>query len=123
MLVPQPDQWQRLTEQLTNWRCNPDQLDEERTVTPSWDTIQLALDLATWMSKRGLPAPTRIVPDADGGIVFERQEKNALESIRISAGGGIEQRFFEGYRLVYSVSFSPPLQLDAQGLMWPICGQ
>ena len=86
MLVPQPDQWQRLTEQLTNWRCNPDQLDEERTVTPSWDTIQLALDLATWMSKRGLPAPTRIVPDADGGIVFERQKKDAFESIRISAG-------------------------------------
>jgi hypothetical protein len=118
----QRQQWQKCIEQLTSWKHDPGQLDEEGTVTPSQATIRLALDLADSMCKRGLIPPTRIVPDADGGIVFERQKKDAFESIRISAGS-IEQRFFEGCRLVSSASFGPPLQLDTPGLMWPICGQ
>jgi len=75
----QRQQWQKCIEQLTSWKHDPGQLDEEGTVTPSQATIRLALDLADSMCKRGLIPPTRIVPDADGGIVFERQKKDAFE--------------------------------------------
>lgn len=101
-------EWQKLIEyRLIEWRCNPSQLDEEGTVTPSRETIQLAIDLATLMSKAVLPAPTRIVPDAEGGIVFERQEKGVFESIRISADGSMEHRVFENCRLVFREPWSP----------------
>lgn len=100
--------WQQAIERtLAEWGRDPSQLDEEGTVTPSRETIQLAIDLAALMSKAVLPAPTRIVPDAEGGIVFERQEKGVFESIRISADGSIEHRVFENCRLVFREPWSP----------------
>jgi hypothetical protein len=95
-------QWQRLINyRLIEWRYNPSLLDEEGTVTPSKDTIQFAIDLATQMSETGMAAPTRIVPDVNGGIVFERKGKDHFESLRISAHGSVEHRVFENCRLVY----------------------
>jgi hypothetical protein len=63
-------------------------------------TIHLATLLAGALSKFDFPAPTRIVPDAHSGIVFERRDGNAFESIRLSAGGSVEYCFFENSRLV-----------------------
>jgi hypothetical protein len=95
-------EWQKLIEnRLVEWRCNPSQLDEEGTVTLSRATIQLAIDLASQMSKDGLLAPTRIVPDVNGGMVFERQRKDLFETLRISADGSVEHRVFENCRLVH----------------------
>jgi len=67
------DAWQNLIDyQLIEWGRDPSQLDDEGTETPSRETIQLAISLAEKLHQGGLAAPTRIVPDAHGGIVFER---------------------------------------------------
>ena len=94
-------QWQDLIDyQLIEWGRNPSQLEDEDIQPPSKSTIRLAILLAATLSKRGLPAPTCIVPDAHGGIVFERRERNVFESIRLSADGSAEYCFFENARLV-----------------------
>src|SRR5712692_733759 len=61
------EKWQEFIDnQLIEWGRDPSQLDEEGTQTPSKETIQLAMDLAGNLRKRGLPAPTRILPDVHG---------------------------------------------------------
>ena len=95
------DAWQNLIDdQLIEWGRDPSQLDDEGTEAPSKDTIQLAIWLAGTLSQRGLPAPTRIVPDAHGGIVFELEGKNVFESIRISPDANVEYCAFQNCRLV-----------------------
>ena len=95
------EEWQVLIDyQLIEWGRDPGQLENEEIQPPSKSTIQLAIRLAGMLSKPGLPAPTRIVPDAHGGIVFERQGRNVFESIRISADGTAEYCVFENSRLV-----------------------
>lgn len=96
-----PEKWQNMIDyQLIEWGRNPSQLEHEDIQPPSTDTILRAIRLANMLWKRGLPEPTRIVPDAHGGIVFERHEGNVFESIRLSADGSSEYCAFEGSRLV-----------------------
>jgi len=95
------EQWQQLIDyQLIEWGCELSGLDEDGTETPSKETIQVAIYVATVLGKQGLPTPTRIVCDAHGGIVFERQASSFFESIRVSADQSVEYVAFEGLRLV-----------------------
>lgn len=103
--------WQQMIDRtLTEWARKPSQLDEPETVTPTKQTIQRAISLARALSREGLSAPTRIVPDAHGGIVFERRHEGLFESIRISADSGVEHRVFEDSRLVCREQWS--VQVD-----------
>lgn len=95
------EEWHVLIDdQLIEWGRDPSQLEDEDIQPPSMDTIHRAIWLATVLSKADVPAPTRIVPDADGGIVFERHEGSVFESIRLSADGGAEYCAFKNSRLV-----------------------
>jgi hypothetical protein len=85
---------------LRDWLANSSQLDDEETVMPTKETIQLAIQLAGIMSKKGHAIPTRVVPDAHGGIVFERKEGPVFEAIRIAADGRVERSVFRDGRLV-----------------------
>ena len=93
--------WDLIDKQLIEWGCDPSQLDEEGTVTPSADTIQLAIQLATALSRQDGAAPTRVVPDAHGGIVFELQGKSVFESVHVLPDGSVEHRLFKNHRLVH----------------------
>lgn len=95
------EKWQNLIDyQLIEWGRDPSQLADEDIHPPSKRTIQQAIWLANTLSKFDAPAPTRIVPDAHGGIVFERCEGKVFESIRLSADGSAEYCAFESSRLV-----------------------
>jgi hypothetical protein len=95
------EKWQNLIDyQLIEWGRDPSQLADDDIQPPSKRTIQQAIWLADALSKFDAPAPTRIVPDAHGGIVFERREGNVFESIRLSADGSAEYCAFENSRLV-----------------------
>lgn len=93
--------WQALIDdQLLEWVRDPSQLDDDETQSPSREIISWAISLATSLSLQRYAAPTRIVADATGGIVFELQDKGLLESIRLSADGSAEYCAFEDARLV-----------------------
>ena len=101
--------WEALIDDpLIEWGRDPSQLENEEIQPPSKSTIQLAIRLAVMLSKPGFPAPTRIVADADGGIVFERQERNLFESIRLSADGSAEYCAFINARMVEREFVPPP---------------
>jgi hypothetical protein len=103
------DGWERIIDRkLIEWGRDPSQLDEEGTVTPSKQTIQFAVAMAWWLRNEGLPAPTRVVPDAHGGIVFEIHQKNLHEMLRLSADFSLDYCVFENCRLVQRQKLASP---------------
>jgi len=102
-------EWQRLIDyQLIDWGCDSGQLDDDETPSPSRDTVRRAIIVAGRLGRSNVPSPTRIVPDAHGGIVFEREAGSVFESIRVAADGGVEYCEFENCRMVQR----QPLQLE-----------
>ena len=95
------EKWQEfITGQLVEWERDPSLFDDAEIPAPSVETIQLAVRVAERLRDRGIPAPTRIVPDAHGGIVLEREAGRWFDSYRISTDGSVEYSAFEDCRLV-----------------------
>jgi|GEM_PF-1181091 len=93
--------WQTVIDQkLIEWGRDPSQLADEWVDPPSNEIITLAIALATQMMIDGLPPPTNVVPDPNGGIVFERCQGDVLEVFRIWDDGVFEYQCFMGTRLV-----------------------
>jgi hypothetical protein len=92
--------WDAVESQLIEWGCDGGRPDEDDIEPASKDTIQRAIRVAAELSREANPAPTRVVADAHGGIVFELQAGKSLESIHIHASGDIEHRVFRSHRLV-----------------------
>jgi hypothetical protein len=55
--------------------------------------------LAEKFRDEGLPVPDRIVPDPNGGIVFERREGDVSEVIHVWDNGSVEYIRFHGTQL------------------------
>ena len=93
--------WQAVIEdRLVEWGRNPG-LFEDADIQPlSKETIHSAIELAKRLTRAGVPAPTRVVPDANAGIVFELQQGSLFESLRLSSDGSVEYCAFENARLV-----------------------
>ncbi len=100
------EKWQEIIDYiLIEWGCDPGQFEDEGIEPPSRRTIQLAINVARSLREAGLAPPIRVVPDAHGGIVFERQEKEVFETFRISADGSLESCLFQNTRLVHRQSW------------------
>jgi hypothetical protein len=83
--------WQRfIDEKLIEWGRDPSLLDDESVIPPSRPSVDTAVWLAMRLRDAGEVPPLRVVPDGDGGIVFERWEGNLSESFEVSQHGGIE---------------------------------
>ena len=93
--------WQQLIDyRLIEWALNPSQFDDEGVEPPSRETIAHAIKLVERLRTKGLPAPDSVVPDANGGIVFERREQDVTEALHIWSDGSAEYQQFHGTRLV-----------------------
>jgi hypothetical protein len=93
--------WHRFVDnELIEWGRDPMRFEDEGIPAPSKNTIRAAIRLVHELCERGFPPPTRIVPDACGGIVFERRLNGMFESIRISADGNVEYCLFDQGSLV-----------------------
>lgn len=97
-LDPAWENW--IDKTLAQWARDPGQVEEEGTITPSPETIARAIEAARRFRDAGAPAPTRIVADAHGGIVFELQHGDVFETFRIHADGSRESCLFRNGTLV-----------------------
>lgn len=92
--------WQgHIDHSLIEWGWDPSLVEDDGIDAPSRDVLSVAIRFAQEMMRSGEAPPTRVVPDPNGGIVFEREGDRSLESIRISAEG-LEYCRFENARLV-----------------------
>ncbi len=93
--------WNRLIEEkLLEWLRDPRQLEDDGIDAPTATIVRLSLDLAERFREKGFPAPDRIVPDPNGGIVFERHEGDVSEVLHVWDDGSVEYMRFRATQLV-----------------------
>ncbi len=93
--------WARIIDgQLIEWGGNPEQLEDDDIEAPSREVISVASSLALMMRNRAMPAPSRVAPDGEGGIVFEHREGPDFETFEIHEDGSIEYLAFHDSQLV-----------------------
>ena len=93
--------WERLIDgQLFGWVRNPEQLEDDDIEAPSRAAISAAYELALKMRDKKDPAPSRIAPDSEGGIVFEHREGRDFQTYEIHEDGSIEYLAFHDSQLV-----------------------
>jgi hypothetical protein len=94
-------QWQQMIDNtLRLWRQDPGRLEDEGLEAPSIDTIDRAIAYALEYQRRGRPAPTAVIRDPNGGIVFERRESDTSEQIHFWDDGEVDYLCFHGTNLV-----------------------
>lgn len=95
------ERWQRVIDYtLIEWGSDASRFDDEGVEPPSRQIVQLAINLATSFRDKGVPAPDCVVPDPNGGIVFERRENGLSEVYHVWDDGTVEYQRFQGTRLV-----------------------
>lgn len=96
------DAWQRTIDHyLVEWGRDPSQLEDDDFVPPSLKTIGLAIKTAELLRNAvpPAPAPLRVVPNGEGGIVFERRAGDIFQSLEIQEDGSIQLDTFRDCRL------------------------
>ena len=94
------EDWNRFIDTcLIEWGRDTTALEDEDFVPPSREIIGLAYDVAMFFLNKGVVPPTRVVPDGEGGISFERTEGELSVSLNINADKSVELLTFDNCRL------------------------
>lgn len=91
--------WKMAIDQLLDWRKDTSQLMDEEMSPPTPDIIDIACALASRLRDEGQPGPLCVVPDGEGGVVFERRDGSRFQTISVEADGRVELISFENSRL------------------------
>jgi len=94
-------EWDEIERQLFVWECDPRQLADEEIPAPSAEVIQCARQWARFSRANEAPAPFRVVPNGDGGFVFEWRlhDGKSAYTMEFLADGGVEACVFVGHKL------------------------
>jgi len=84
------EQWNAIVDRpLIEWGLNPSFTDEDGFVFPSKNSCTSAVELAACMRDRGWSLPTGVIPDGEGGIVFENKQDPDYQRFEIDEDGRI----------------------------------
>ncbi|MGB3966207.1 MAG: hypothetical protein WBO45_05710 [Planctomycetota bacterium] len=64
-------EWDRVLDKFREWETDPSLIADDDLVPPGTTTIRLATAVAEQGRVAGRPAPTRVMPNGEAGIVFE----------------------------------------------------
>jgi len=93
--------WQAIIDNwLIEWGRNPQELEDDYVIPPSFAVIKDACKVAKSMRNKGFPVPLRVVPNGEGGVVFEWWAGPIFQTIEISCNGTLEAVTYENSRLV-----------------------
>ena len=99
--VQSRQRWQELIDgKLIAWLQDPAQLADDGLEPPTGRTLRLAIDYAEKYRDKSILPPSSIVPDPNGGIVFELRQNGASEVIHFWDDGTVEYQRFCGTSLV-----------------------
>lgn len=95
------DGWRACVRSLRQWRLSPPDWDEG-IVVPSRGILQLAEEIALILRQRGQAEPMRVLPDGEGGVVFERRQGQLYETLGVMADGCIELKRFRSGSMIFN---------------------
>jgi hypothetical protein len=84
-----------LTETLARWTDDPSLIHDDDYPSPSAAIMSIAQNAACAFRARGVTAPTRIIPTADGGIAFEWDSYPTFASVTIHPDASVDLKTFE----------------------------
>lgn len=82
--------WEKIIDTLGAWADDVTILDDEGIIPPSYPIVRKALSLSHTLLARGWVPPLRVVPNAEGGLVFEHGGEEQFETIEIDSDGDVE---------------------------------
>ncbi len=82
--------WQCSIDLLQKWWNDPEYFDDENFDPPAREVIAMAMKFAADVRTSQTPPPDRVVPDGDGGIVFEISKGTLSEKIHFWDDGDVE---------------------------------
>lgn len=89
------DRWQQITDLFIVWGNEPELLEEDGITAPTPEAISNACLIVIDLRGQNFPPPMRVVPNGEGGIVFEWQTGQSFSSYEISHNGAGECRTFD----------------------------
>jgi hypothetical protein len=75
---------------LREWISTPPNWEDEGIKSPSEDILRLAIKLAPFL----YPEPMRVLPDGEGGVIFEHRADKLFTTWIISSTGKIKYEQF-----------------------------
>lgn len=103
--------WQEIIDKkLVEWGRDPEELADDDLVPPSHAAVDSAVQKAqVWRDAREsdddfVPSPQWVVPNGDGGIVFEWREESTAAVIEIFDDGSADYAIFEDNKLISRTS-------------------
>lgn len=100
------DAWDRTMTKLQAWFDAPSAIADEDTVPPSRETIQLAGRIAQQDRMHGRPAPTRMMPNGESGIILEWMIGTARITVEIERSHEVEISLYRGVHRVSRSRFN-----------------
>jgi len=95
--------WIRIIDNvLVEWGRDAGSLQDDEVTVPSRHAIARAIELAQALRQAGLPAPARVAPDGDGGIVFEYwvgAHGELVGVVEVTEDGGVFVARYRGTKL------------------------
>lgn len=99
------ESWKNVIEdRLVEWGRQRTVCDEEGFISPSSIAVDTAIEIARTLQGNHSP-PTRVVPNGEGGIVFEKEINSSFTAIEIFETGSFEVRSFLDCRLICTKYF------------------
>jgi hypothetical protein len=95
-----PAAWDRLELQLADWEQHPDELEDEGIEAPNQKSVALLREVCLALQRMGVEPPLRLVPNCEGGAVFEWRTSPFLWSVEVEQDGSLELCVFRTGRLV-----------------------
>lgn len=92
--------WQAVIDRLLAWLRDPSSIDDDDCTPPGGMIIRSALDLSEEYQRLGYPPPTSVVPDPNGGIVFELATGSESQVMHLWNDGTAEFLRFSGSQLL-----------------------
>jgi hypothetical protein len=92
--------WQAINDRLKVLEQHPAEFDEEGLEPPSADVFPLVDEVALVLENRGVSPPLRVVPNGEGGVVFEWRDHPFFWSLDVEKEGGLALSIFRNARLV-----------------------
>ncbi|GMU82709.1 MAG: hypothetical protein IT450_15500 [Phycisphaerales bacterium] len=99
--------WRRLIDfTLVEWGRDPQAMEDDDVIPPSQNSVSHSIRLASQLAENDAPPPTRVVPNGDGGIVFERIRGEIAETIEVESDGSLYFTLCQGSRLVHRAKWA-----------------
>ena len=97
------DGWLRCIQELRTWlKAIPRAWQTDGIEPPNRSTLNIAIEVAHASRRDGIPDPIRVLPDGEGGVIFERREGPVYETLTIAADGEALMEHYREGRLVRS---------------------